>query len=69
MPATKLPIAGYPHLALAAQHDERLHRATIANLKTRGFTVEPSRLVPPEGAGTTHIIAAITQAFQSARQK
>lgn len=68
--ATKpLPIAGYPHLALAAQDDEALHARTVAALKNAGFTVEHGTLVPPAGADSRAMILAITAAFQAAKSE
>lgn len=67
MPSPKLPIAGFAHLALAAQEDEGLHRRIITALRKEGLTQRGAELVPPAGATGHQVIAAITAAFQSAK--
>lgn len=68
MTTAALPIAGHPYLALAAQTDDALQRRLITNLRARGFSLEPGKLVPPAEFDGKAIIAAITFAFQEARQ-
>lgn len=69
MSSERLPIAGYPHLALAAQDDDTLRQNTLAGLRAEGFKVERGLLVPPEGASSQAIIMAVTGAFTSAKGK
>lgn len=67
MSTNRLPIAGFPHLSLAAQDDARLRQRILASLKAAGFTVEANRIVPPKDASGRSVIAAVTAAFQAAR--
>lgn len=69
MTAKRLPIAGYPHLALAAQGDPALGARTLAGLRKAGFVVEADRIIPPEGTSPQALIAAITGAFLFAKQR
>lgn len=67
MASQRIPIAGYPHLALAAQDDDTLQARIVAALRKAGFKIEAQRIVPPEGADGRQIIAAISAAFQHAK--
>lgn len=67
MTSKRLPIAGFPHLALAAQDDQRLFARTLAALQKAGFTIETDKAVPPEGSTGTSIIMALAHAFQEAK--
>lgn len=67
MASKPLPIEGYPHMTLAGQDDEAVYERTLAGLRAAGFRVEDDRLVPPEGAKSGDVIAAITHAFQQAK--
>lgn len=67
MNTKRLPIAGYSHLALAAQDDHILHAQIIAALRKAGFTTTPEAIIPPQGADGRSIIRAITSAFQAAK--
>lgn len=69
MTATRLPIAGHPHMALAHQDDPALHAKVTANLRKAGFTIGAERILPPEGMDSRAIIAAITSAFQQAKSE
>ncbi|MBN8913814.1 MAG: hypothetical protein J0H65_17500 [Rhizobiales bacterium] len=66
---SRLPIAGYPHFALAAQDDKALSTRTLTGLSKAGFVIESDRIVPPQGISAQGIIAAITDAFQAAKQR
>lgn len=68
MASERLPIAGYTHLALAAQDDDALHQKTLAGLRAQGFKVEQRFLVPPEGSSSHAIIMAVTGAFTDAKR-
>ena len=67
MTSKRLPIAGFPHLALTAQNDHRLFARTLAALRKAGFTIETDKAVAPEGSTGTSIIMALTYAFQEAK--
>lgn len=67
MASKPLPIAGYPHMHLAEQENDKVHERILTELRARGFAVEPELLVPPENASTTDVIRAITDAFQRAK--
>jgi hypothetical protein len=69
MASERLPIAGYPHLALAGQDDDTLHQKTLAGLRAEGFKIERGLLVPPHGAGSQTIIMAVTGAFTNAKRR
>lgn len=56
-------------MTLASQEDETVHEKTLARLRTAGFRVEGDRLVPPDGAKSGDVIAAISDAFQRAKGK
>lgn len=67
MNTKRLPIAGYTHLALAATDNALLHTKTVALLRKAGFTITSEYVIPPDGADSRTIIAAITAAFQAAK--
>lgn len=67
MTSKRLPIAGFPHLFLAAHDDSQLQARTIAQLRKNGFGIEPTRIIPPDGADGRAVIRAITAAFQFAK--
>lgn len=67
MTTDRLPIAGFPHLFLAAQNDTRLRQRILHTLKAAGFSIEANRIVPPNGATGRDVIAAITAASQAAK--
>ena len=54
---------------LTSPEDETVHEKTLAGLRAAGFRVESDRLVPPDGAQSTDVIAAIINAFQRAKGK
>ncbi len=56
-------------MTLACQEDETVHEETLAGLREAGFRVEGDRLVPPDGAKSSDVIAAISDAFQRAKAK
>lgn len=63
-----LPIAGFPHLSLAALDDPQLRRRFLDALRASGFIIETTRVVPPDGADPRAVIGAITVAFQNANR-
>ncbi len=67
MATPRLPIAGFPHLSLSSQDNERLYAKTLATIRNAGFTIEGDLLVPPEGADSRAIIRSITEAFLEAK--
>lgn len=67
MLSKRLPITGYPHLALAAQDNHAISARTLAGLRKAGFLIEADRIVPPAGTSSQAVIAAITGAFQAAK--
>ncbi|OAV63314.1 hypothetical protein Barb4_05357 [Bacteroidales bacterium Barb4] len=69
MSTKHLRIKEYPHLLIAAQDDEALHRRLLSSLIASGFQEEAGTLVSPPGASGQEVIAAITAAFQAAKQK
>lgn len=56
-------------MSLTSPEDETVHEKTLAGLRAASFRVESDRLVPPDGALSTDVIAAITNAFQRAKGK
>lgn len=56
-------------MTLASQDDETVHERTLTGLRATGFRVEGDRLVPPDGANSSDVIAAISDAFQRAKGK
>jgi len=56
-------------MSLACQEDEMMHEKTLAELRVAGFMVEGDRLVPPQGAKSSEVIAAISAAFQRAKRR
>ena len=69
MASKPLPIEGYPHMTLVGQDDEGVYERTLAGLRAAGFRVEDDRLVPPEGAKSSDVIVAISDAFRKAKSK
>lgn len=67
MPSKPLPIEGFPHMSLAAQDNDILYRKLLDGLKAAGYRIEPDRIVPPAGAQTADIKAAIGGALQAAK--
>ncbi|HEX2842108.1 hypothetical protein [Hyphomicrobium sp.] len=68
MASSRLPVAGFPHLALSAQDDD-FRQKTLTRLRAEGFKVDHGLLVPPEGATSPAVIMAITHAFHEAQRK
>lgn len=62
-----LPLDGFPHMSVTANRDPSLLEGTLAALRAAGFKVEADRIVPPAGATSQQVIAAISAAFQSAK--
>ena len=56
-------------MTLASQEDDTVHEKTLVGLRAAGFRVEGDRLVPPDGAKSSDVIAAISDAFQRAKEK
>lgn len=56
-------------MSLASQEDETVHERTLAELRAAGFRVERDRLMPPDGAKSSDVIAVISDAFQRAKGK
>ena len=56
-------------MSLASQDDETVHERTLARLRAAGFRVVGDRLVPPDGAKSSDVFAAISDAFQRAKLK
>lgn len=58
----RLPISGFPHLALAAQTDSVRAQRLLQSLQKVGYEVRDGMLVPPQGSNDASVIAAITVA-------
>lgn len=56
-------------MTLVGQDDEAVYERTLAGLRAAGFRVEDDRLVPPEGAKSSDVIVAISDAFRKAKSK
>ena len=63
-----LPVEGFPHMSLTACGDAALLEGTITGLRRAGFKVEADRIIPPAGATGPQVIAAISEAFRSAKE-
>lgn len=59
----RLPISGFPHLALAAQADSVRAQRLLQSLQKVGYEVRDGMLVPPEATDGAAVNSAITQAF------
>ena len=67
MAAERLPISGFPHLALSAQDNDGIRQRTLAHLTKAGFTVNRGHLIPPDVSTGPQVIAAVTAAYHSAK--
>ncbi len=69
MPSQRIPVAGYPHLSIAAQNDDAMATRLLGHLRKAGFVVEPSLATPPDGMTSKAVIRAITEAFYFANSR
>lgn len=53
---------------VTARGDPLALKKTLAGLRAAGFKVEAGRIIPPADATGQQVIAAISAAFQSAKQ-
>lgn len=63
-----LPVDGFPHMSLTACGDADLMEGTITGLRRAGFKVEADWIIPPADATGQQVIAAMSAAFQAAKQ-